>query len=100
MIREQSTTFAWRLPIFLFVGLQCLDLWTTLSVFSRGGVELNPIVRSLIPWMGQMLAIVVSKSILLSFVLLLNRRRAILRFANVLYTGVVAWNVVAMFALK
>ncbi len=84
----------------LFIALQFLDLITTLAVFSRGGVELNPIIRSLMPWTGRLLAIIFSKATMLSLVLLLNRRRRILQFANVLYLAVVAWNAVIFFALR
>jgi len=83
----------------LFVALQCLDLLTTLAILARGGVELNPVVRSLMPWTGQLLALVVSKAIVLSAVLLLIRRRRLLRFANILYTALIAWNVVIFFLL-
>jgi hypothetical protein len=84
----------------IFIALQCLDLITTLAVFSRGGVELNPIIRSLMPWTGRSLAIVLSKATILSVVLLLNRRRRVLRFANVLYVVVVIWNITMFFALR
>jgi hypothetical protein len=84
----------------IFISLQCLDLITTLAVFSRGGVELNPIVRSLIPWTGRLLAIVLSKAALLSVVLLLSRRRRVLLFANVLYVAVVIWNITMFLALR
>lgn len=84
----------------IFIGLQFLDLATTLAVFSRGGVELNPVIRTLMPWTGRLLAIVLSKATLLSVILLLGRRRRLLRFANVFYTGVVVWNIVMFFALR
>jgi hypothetical protein len=85
--------------MIIFIALQCMDLVTTLAVFSHGGVELNPVVRSLMPWTGRALAVLASKLILISLVLLLNRRNRILRFANILYTGVVAWNLAIVFAL-
>lgn len=80
--------------------LQCLDLLTTLAVFSRGGAELNPVVRSLMPGLGRPLAIVFSKITLVSLVLLLARRPWILRFANLLYTGIVIWNTVILWRLR
>ncbi len=91
---------ATALATVIFVALQFLDLVTTLAVFSRGGVELNPIIRSLMPWTGRLLAIILSKATILSLVLLLNRRKRILRFANVFYVAVVAWNILIFFALK
>jgi Domain of unknown function (DUF5658) len=84
----------------VFITLQFLDLITTLAVFSRGGVELNPIIRSLMPWTGRSLAIVLSKATILAVVLLLNRRKRVLRFANVLYVAVVIWNIGMFIALK
>ncbi len=88
------------LATILFVGLQCLDLITTLAVFSRGGIELNPVVRSLMPWTGQLFALILSKAAVVSMILLINRRRRVLRFGNVLYTAIVAWNMWVFFALK
>jgi hypothetical protein len=85
--------------MIVFIALQCMDLLTTLAVFSHGGVELNPIVNSLVPWTGRGVAVLVSKAILIGLVLLLNRRKRILRFANVLYAGVVAWNLATVFVL-
>ncbi|MBV9500259.1 MAG: hypothetical protein JO138_12880 [Acidobacteriaceae bacterium] len=84
----------------LFIGLQCLDLITTLAVFSRGGVELNPVVRSMMPWTGQLFALILSKLAVVSVILLINRRKRVLRFGNVLYTAIVAWNTWVFFALK
>jgi Domain of unknown function (DUF5658) len=85
--------------MIVFIALQCMDLLTTLAAFSQGGVELNPIVRSLMPWTGRGVAVLVSKAIVISLVLLLNRRNRILRFANVLYAMVVAWNVATVLKL-
>src|SRR5947209_17550054 len=82
-----SRTFG--LATVIFVALQFLDLITTLAIFSRGGVELNPVVRSLMPWTGQLFALILSKAAVVAVVLLINRRRRILRFGNVLYTAVV-----------
>jgi hypothetical protein len=99
--KEQSPqAFNLRLAMIVFVGLQCMDLTTTLAVFTRGGVELNPIVHSLIPWMGQVPAVLVSKAILISLGLLLSHRPSVLRFANVLYTLVVAWNLVILVCIS
>ncbi len=88
------------LATIVFITLQCLDLITTVAVFSRGGVELNPVIRTLMPWTGRLLAIILSKATLLLLVLLLNRGRRILRFANVLYVAVVVWNIAIFFALR
>ena len=89
-----------RLAALIFIGLQCLDLLTTWMVFSRGGVELNPTVRALMPWTGRLWAVVISKVTLVLLVLMLNRRIWVLRFANILYTCVVAWNLWVVRALQ
>jgi len=89
-----------RVAMTFFVALQCLDLLTTLAAFSRGGVELNPVVRSLIPLIGTVMAVITSKAILVSLVFLLSRRKRILYFGNILYSGIVAWNLVIVSALK
>jgi hypothetical protein len=86
--------------MILFIALQCMDLLTTLAAFSHGGMELNPIVSSLMPWMGRALAVLVSKAILISLFLIFNRQHRILRFANILYGGVVAWNLATILMLR
>ena len=89
-----------RLAVFSFIALQCFDLLTTLAAFSHGGVELNPVVRSMMPWTGTVAAIVASKAILISLALPLSRRRRILNFANLLYAAIVVWNVAIILALR
>jgi Domain of unknown function (DUF5658) len=85
--------------MMVFIALQCLDLLTTVAAFSHGGMELNPVVSSLMRWTGRVPAVLVSKAALISLILLLNRRARILRFANILYAGVVVWNLAIVFAL-
>ncbi|MGI8960265.1 MAG: DUF5658 family protein [Bryobacteraceae bacterium] len=97
---RRFATRAIRLAVVIFIGLQCLDLFTTWMVFSHGGVELNPIVRALMPWTGMILAVLISKATLVLLILLLNRRIWVLRFANILYTCVVAWNLWILSALQ
>jgi hypothetical protein len=96
--RPHAST-AIRIATLIFIGLQLLDLVTTLIVFSHGGVELNPTVRALMPWTGKLWAVVISKATLVVLVLLLNRRIWLVRFANILYTGVVAWNIWIIYAM-
>jgi hypothetical protein len=88
-----------RIATLIFISLQFLDLLTTLIVFSHGGVELNPTVRALMPWTGKLWAVVISKATLVIVVLLLNRRIWLVRFGNILYTCVVAWNIWIICAL-
>src|ERR1700720_2734212 len=82
-----------RLPILLFCCLQALDLSSTLLVFSFGGDELNPIVGSLMPWIGRFAAVVASKAALVLIVWTFGRsRKRFLYFADMFYAGVVVWN--------
>jgi Domain of unknown function (DUF5658) len=89
-----------RIATVIFIGLQCLDMVTTWMAFSHGGVELNPTVRALMPWTGRLWAVLISKVVLVLVILLLNRRIWVLRFANILYTCVVAWNIWIVCALQ
>jgi hypothetical protein len=86
--------------VIVFIGLQCMDLMTTLVAFSHGGIELNPVVRSLIPWTGRVLAVFSSKVILISLILLYSRRKRVLYLGNILYSAVVAWNMAIIIALR
>ncbi len=88
-----------NMAAIVFVALQGMDLLTTLAAFSHGAIELNPLVRSLMPWTGKVAAVLASKAILISLVLMLSRRKRILRFANILYAGVAVWNIVIVFTL-
>ena len=97
----EVTTERTRKPaLILFIVLQCLDLLTTLLVFERGGLELNPVVRSLMPFMGRAMAVFVCKATLVAVICAFSRRKRVLLFANILYTGVVIWNLVILTALK
>jgi hypothetical protein len=86
--------------VIVFIGLQCLDLLTTLIAFSHGGIELNPVVRSLMPWTGRVLAVFASKIMLISLILLYSRRKRVLYIGNIIYTAVVGWNVAIVIALR
>ena len=85
-------------PLFCFALLQLLDLLATLGVFSRGGYELNPVIRGLIPFTGPVFAVVAGKALLLLLVWRFNRRTWTLYFGNVLYSAVVAWNLLVFAA--
>jgi hypothetical protein len=78
--------------LIVFTILQLLDFLTTISVFSRGGFELNPIVRSLMPWTGPAVAVLVSKTALVLLTWRLSRRPWIVNVGNAFYALVVAWN--------
>lgn len=93
-------TDRFSVAVIVFIGLQCMDLLTTLLAFSHGGVELNPVVRSLIPWTGRMMAVFASKIILISLILMYSRRKRVLYLGNIIYTAVVGWNVAIVLALR
>lgn len=86
--------------VILFVILQCLDLLTTLLVLHHGGQELNPVVRSLMPLTGRAMALFICKATLVAVICAFSRRKRVLLFADILYTGVVIWNVLILIALK
>jgi Na+/alanine symporter len=91
-----------KLPVSLvaFLTLQLLDLVTTLLVFQHGGVELNPVVRSLIPFMGRAMAVFACKATLVVVICAFSRRSRVLLFADVFYAGIVIWNLIILTALK
>ncbi|HSU32430.1 MAG TPA: DUF5658 family protein [Bryobacteraceae bacterium] len=97
---ELATSTTRKPALILFVVLQCLDLLTTLLVFHHGGLELNPVVRSLMPFMGRAMAVFVCKATLVAVICAFSSRKRVLLFADVLYTGVVIWNLVILTALK
>jgi Domain of unknown function (DUF5658) len=89
------------LAVMVFIGLQCMDLLTTMIAFSQGGIELNPVVRGLMPWTGKVMAVFASKVILISLILLYsNGRKRVLFLGNILYTAVVVWNLAIVIALR
>ena len=50
------------LAIIAIIALQCIDFVTTYLLISRGGRELNPLVRTLMEEIGLVPALVISKS--------------------------------------
>jgi hypothetical protein len=77
----------------LFAFLQLADFLTTLFVLQNGGVEANPVVQSLMPWMGTVAAVALCKLGLVSVTWLVARRQWVLLVGNSLYVVVVGWNV-------
>ena len=78
--------------MLVFTTLQLLDFLTTMAVLSRGGFELNPVVRGLMPWTGPAVAVLISKAALVLLTWRISRRPGIVNVGNVLYAMVVAWN--------
>jgi hypothetical protein len=80
-----------------FVVLQVLDLLTTLAAFRAGAFEVNPLVAHLTFHFGLFGGVLASKVIAV-FIALGVRR--LIWVANLLYTGVVVWNVVVLVLLS
>jgi hypothetical protein len=79
-----------------FILLQVLDLLTTLAAFRLGGFEVNPVVASLTVHFGRAGGVVVSKVIAVLLMLGVRRR---LWMVNLIYIGVIGWNVVVVVSL-
>ena len=74
-----------------FVGLQVLDLLTTLYAFHAGGLEVNPLVAHLTMLFGRFRGVLISKVI--SVVIAMGVRR-LMWVINVIYLGIVGWNLI------
>jgi hypothetical protein len=88
----------------VFVLLQLADVVTTLLAFALGGGETNALVARLMIMGGTIPGLILAKIIVLSVavvVVWLRKGRA-LRWANVVYTGIVAWNltIIARLAIR
>ena len=77
----------------LFVALQAADVITTLVVLRLGGAELNSLVAGLMIF-GSAEGLLVSKLIVLvlAFIAVWTLRYRVLRWANIAFTAIVAWN--------
>ena len=81
-------------PLHFFILLQVLDVATTMVVLALGGSEKNPIVAHLMS-LGPVGGLIVSKILVIGVATagaFLQKARGI-RLANVVFCGVVAWNV-------
>lgn len=86
------------MPLFqVFVFLQFLDVLTTLSVLQQGGYEANPIVNKLMA-LGSFNGIVLAKLLVVAVAtaVLWHGRHRVLFIANVIYTGIICWNLFAL----
>jgi hypothetical protein len=82
-----------------FVGLQVLDLLTTLYAFHAGALEVNPLVAHLTVVFGRFRGVLISK--LMAVAIAMGVRR-LLWVINLIYIGIVAWNLITItfFALR
>ncbi len=79
-----------------FILLQVLDLLTTLAAFRVGGFEVNPLVANLTIHFGHVGGVVLSKVIAVLLILGVRRR---LWMVNLVYIGVICWNVIVVVSL-
>ena len=79
-----------------FVGLQVLDLITTLMAFRMGAMEVNPLVAHLAVYFGRTGGVVVSKLIAILIAMGVRRRIWII---NLFYVGIIIWNTFVLFRL-
>jgi hypothetical protein len=93
-LKRQKRVLLW------FGVLQLLDLATTLVVFSRGGVELNPLICSFMPWTGKIPAVFLSKALLVLIGWRFSHRVRAIGFGNGFYAGVVVWNIIILWFLR
>jgi hypothetical protein len=80
--------------LLLFLLLQVLDVATTILALALGGHEQNPLVGHFMA-LGPIQGLIVSKllvfALALAIVLVLRRQNAI-RWANIVFSLIVAWN--------
>ena len=81
-----------------FVGLQVLDLLTTLYAFHLGAFEVNPLVAHLTVVFGRFRGVLISKLMAVAIAMGVSRLTWVI---NVIYIGIVGWNLItiAFFAL-
>jgi uncharacterized protein DUF5658 len=79
-----------------FILLQVLDLLTTLAAFRVGGFEVNPLVANLTIHFGRVGGVVLSKVIAVLLMLGVRRR---LWMVNLVYIGVICWNLIVVVSL-
>lgn len=79
-----------------FVGLQALDLLTTLVALHHGGFEANPLVAHLTMSFGRFRGLLVSKLIAVAIAMGVKK---LLWVVNLFYAGIVGWNILILLAL-
>jgi len=82
------------LKMFLIFGfLQLADLITTVTVFRLGGIEENPLVKHFM-FLGPVEGVIIAKIMALAIgagCFLATKYRA-LKLANIVFAGIVVWN--------
>lgn len=82
-----------RKAFLIFALLQLADLGTTIAVFRLGGVEENPLIQHLM-WSGPVQGVILAKVLALGIGVgcLLAAKHRTLIIANLVFAGIVAWN--------
>jgi hypothetical protein len=80
-----------------FVGLQLLDLLTTLAAFHFGAFEVNPLVARLTLQFGRLGGVLMSKVIAVAIAMGVRR---LVWVVNLFYAGVVGWNIAVLIVLS
>jgi hypothetical protein len=76
-----------------FLGLQVLDLLTTLYAFHLGAMEVNPLVAHFTVLFGRVRGVIISKLVAVAIAMGV---RKLLWVVNVIYIGVVGWNLITL----
>ena len=95
-IINQGRTVKFLHSKWTFLGLQAMDILTTLAAFRVGAYEVNPLVARFTHELGPVGGLILSKLIALLIVMGVRR---LVWVANVFYTGVVIWNVYVLLSL-
>ena len=78
-----------------FVGLQVLDLVTTMLAFRMGAYEVNPLVAHLTVEFGRFRGVLVSKVIAVGIAMGVRR---LLWIVNLFYAFIILWNSITLLA--
>jgi hypothetical protein len=80
-----------------FIGLQVLDLLTTLLAFRAGAVEVNPLVAHLTVLFGRVGGVVMSKVIAVAIAMGVKK---LIWVVNLVYTVVICWNILNLLLFR
>jgi hypothetical protein len=79
-----------------FIGLQALDLTTTLVAFRMGAFEVNPLVAHLTVMFGRVRGVVISKVMAIGIAMGV---RHLIWIVNLFYLLIIFWNTLMLFFL-
>jgi hypothetical protein len=83
--------------LIIFFVLQVADAATTVVALRLGGAEDNPLIQMFMS-IGPVAGLILAKTLvlLIAFGCALSSRARVLRGANVVFTGIVAWNLIVI----